>query len=170
MGARQSGIVGALTILSKSNKIISAVSYSDDLTNILNNLKVPLYKTIKEKGFIEKLKKSDLLLSVHGREIANTDLLRLPKFGAVNIHPYLYRYKGTNPVERALKDRNFHASVGAHIMGEVVDKGKVLVEEFVDLDIANSVDEIYNRLYPYYCIVILKVLKIISKKYEKYKK
>lgn len=164
MGGRQVAIIGALTILSKGNSILSAVSYSDDLTHILNIFGISLYTSINDKGFIRTLSESDVLLSVHGREVVNADLLKLPKFGAINVHPYLYKYKGADPVERALKDNNFRASVGVHTMEEAIDEGKVIVEEFVDVSGATTAIEIYNRLYPYYCIAILKTLDIIAKK------
>lgn len=165
MGGKQAGIIGMLTILARGYKIIAAVSYSDDLTNILNIFGIPLYKSINDKGFIRVLGESDVLLSVHGREIVKREL-RLPKYGAINIHPYLYKYKGPNPVEKALRDGQFKASVGAHLMEEHIDRGKILVEEFIDVSGSNSVEEIYNRLYPYYAIVALKALDMIRNEHK----
>ena len=122
---------------------------------------IPSCESINDKHFIEKLRSSDLLFSSHGRERVTPGLLKLPKMGAVNIHPYLYKYKGANPVERALKDKEYMASVGAHLIEEKIDAGRVLIEEFLDVTGACTVDEIYNRLYPYYCTVILKALDIV---------
>lgn len=117
-----------------------------------------VHKSINEKGFARSLSEADILLSIHGREIVGGKMLEMPRFGAVNIHPYLYRYKGANPVAQALKDRNFNASVGAHVMEPDVDEGEVLGEEFVDVTKAKSVEEIYNMLYPSYCRLVLDVL------------
>ncbi len=47
---------------------------------------------------------------------------------------------------------------------ERVDEGEVLVEDFVDVSGAGSVLEIYNKLYPYYSVVVSKALNIISDK------
>lgn len=47
-------------------------------------------------------------------------------------------------------------------MQERVDEGSVLVEDFVDVSGAGSVREIYNKLYPYYAVVVSKALDIIS--------
>ncbi len=168
MGGNQAGIIGALTALSLGNDITAAVSYSNDLTYILHLLNIKTYDSIKNKQFIDKVKRSDMLLSVHGREIVKPDLLNASKLGAINIHPYLYKYKGANPVERALKDKEFKASVGAHIMVENVDEGEVLVEEFIDVYPSKNVEEVYNKLYPYYSIVILKAISAILKRYEKF--
>jgi methionyl-tRNA formyltransferase len=164
MGGRQAGVIGALTALAKDNNIVAAVSYSDDLKAVLESLDIAVYKTIRDKDFVRSLSDADLLLSVHGREIVKPDMLKLPRFGAVNIHPYLYKYKGADPVGRAFRDGEFKASIGAHIMQEQVDEGPVLVEDFVDVSGAGSVLEVYNKLYPYYAVVVSKALDIISDK------
>ncbi|MFC1667056.1 formyltransferase family protein [Candidatus Omnitrophota bacterium] len=161
MGGRQAGVIGALSMLSMRHEILRAVSYSDDLKEILNIFNIPMNKSINDKDFIEDLKKVDLLISVHGREIVKKDILKLPKYGAINLHPYLYKYKGADPIGRALKDKNFKASVGAHFMTEEADEGEVLIEEFIDVSGSESVTAIYNMLYPYYSKVLLSaILKV----------
>lgn len=164
IGGSQAGIIGILTALASGAKVIAAVSYSDSLTALLKFFKIPLYRSVTSKGFLKKLKRSDILLSVHGREIVKPDILELPKIGAINAHPYLYRYKGANPVERALRDKEYKASVGVHQMEERVDEGKALAEEFVDITGVRSVKEAYNMLYPSYAIAILKALTMASQK------
>ncbi len=163
-GGKQAGIIGILTVLSRGNEISAAVSYSEDLTNILNLFNISVYPTINDKKFIKALTDSDILISVHGKEIVNKKLLSLPRLGAINVHPYLYQYKGANPVGRALEDKNFKASIGIHQMSEQVDQGEVLVEEFVDVSGARSIEEIYNKLYPYYTFSLIKALEVIAKK------
>ncbi|MFC1631092.1 formyltransferase family protein [Candidatus Omnitrophota bacterium] len=164
MGAKQAGIIGALTILAKGNQISAAVSYSADLTGVLDSLGVPVYKSIADQGFVQKLRHSDVFFSVHGREIVPAEFLRLPKYGAVNVHPYLYKYKGADPIQRALKDQEFKGSVGAHLMQQGLDQGEILTEEFVDVTGSQSVADIYQRLYPFYSTTILKALDIISQR------
>ena len=103
---------------------------------------------------------SDILVCVHGREILNARHLNLPRLGCFNVHPYLYKYKGANPVGRALEDKNFRGSVGVHRMEARLDEGEVIAEEFADVSGGSSTGEIYNRLYPYYSVAILKMLEI----------
>jgi len=163
MGGRQAGIIGALSLVSAGHRILSAVSYSKELSLILQYYDVPLCLSVRNKDFIEVLKKSDLLVSVHGREIIEEKYLHLPRLGSINIHPYLYKYKGTRPVERALNDGNFKASVGVHRMEKEIDAGDVIIEEFVDVEEAKTIGEIYNILYPYYSLALLKALEIITR-------
>lgn len=164
MGGKQAGIMGALTVLATGHKISAAVSYSEDLARILRLFKVPLYKSIKSSGFKAAVKSSDLLLCVHGREIVRQDLLTAPRLACINVHPFLYKYKGSDPVGRALRDGEHKASVGAHIMTEKIDHGKVLHECFFDIGKPLTVTDAYNILYPYYSEVLLRVLKIIPKR------
>ena len=161
MGGKQAGLLGALTVLALGDELLSVVCYSADFEVFMEQLKVPVYKSVKESGFAARLKESDVLLSVHGREIVTTDLLNLPRLGSINVHPYLYQYKGADPVGRALQEKNFNASVGVHRMTQKVDEGDVIVEEFINVSGAQTVDEIYNKLYPGYCQSILKALNIL---------
>ena len=167
IGAKQTGIVGFLTALAAGNEVLAAVSYSSELKGILDSFFIPVFERVTNQGFIDKLKQADLLLCVHGREIVPLGLLNLPRFGGINTHPYLYKYKGADPIARALNDKNYKASVGIHRMEEKVDQGEVLVEEFTDVSGAGSVDEVYNKLYPYYCKAVFKALQIISKEKTK---
>lgn len=161
-GGKKAGIVGAIAAISSGHRIVCAVSYSEDLSAILKFFNIPLCKSVNHKKFIDALKKADVLLSVHGREIIKESLIKMPLKGAVNLHPYLYRYKGANPVGRAFKEGNFKASVGAHIMTNIVDEGRVLVEKFMNVGGSKNVDDIYNRIYPLYADVALKVLEMMA--------
>ena len=170
MGGRQAGVIGILTLLAEGGDVVAAVGYTDEVKVVLKSFNIAICETIRDESFISSLSRADLLLSVHGREIVKADILKLPRLGAVNVHPYLYKYKGAHPVERAFEDREFNASVGAHIMQERVDEGPVLVEKFVDVTGARSVLEIYNRLYPYYAVVVSKALNIVAQQLGKNEK
>lgn len=163
MGGSQAGILGALTLLSKGLGISAAVSYFAPLSDILKSLKVPVYSSVQNPVFLRILRECDILFSVHGREILVSRELGLPRLGCFNVHPYLYKYKGKDPVGRALKDGNFKGSVGVHRMEEGIDAGEVITEEFVEIKNAKTPDEIYNRLYPYYASALIKAIEIITK-------
>jgi methionyl-tRNA formyltransferase len=89
-------------------------------------------------------------------------MLGRTRLGGVNVHPYLYAYKGASPVKRAVADKNLKASVGVHWMTSQVDQGEVIVERFVNLASAESETEVYNQLYPQYALVIAEALERIG--------
>jgi methionyl-tRNA formyltransferase len=162
MGGNQAGVIGLLTLLSLKIDILACVYYSEDVKLLCKKLKLQVNSSIKENYYNKCLKKSDILVSVHGREIVTSNLLSLPRLGAINVHPYLYKYKGKDPVKRALKDKNYKASVGVHKMTEKIDEGKVIIEKFINVDNAKSENEIYNILYPYYSVVLIDAIKKIT--------
>jgi len=161
IGSSQAGCVGLLTAIAAGCSIQGAVAYDSIILGLATCLKLTIFNSVKQIEVERLLIKSDLLVSVHGREIVPRRLLELPRLGGINVHPCLYRYKGANPISRLLSDGCAKASVGVHRMTENVDEGEVLVEEFVDVTGKKSVDEIYNILYPFCIIVLLKALRML---------
>jgi len=162
MGGSQAGIIGASVILAGGYEIVSAVSYYRPLNIFLKGFNIKVYRSVQNKSFIKNLRQCDVLLSVHGREKLSGIHLKAVKNGCFNVHPYLYKYKGANPVERALNEKEWKASVDVHVMTSKIDGGKVLLEEFINVGKAQTVEEIYNRLYPTYILAISKAINRLA--------
>lgn len=159
LGGKQAGCIGLLTLAAAGCEIMGAVAYDSNVQKLAAELNIPTFSSLDQPEVKKMLAQSDLLVCVHGREIVGNDLLGVPHFGGMNVHPCLYGYKGADPVGRLLKDGRSQASVGVHRMSEKVDEGEVLAEEFVDVTGKATVEEVYNTLYPYYSIAILEALK-----------
>jgi len=162
MVGKQAGVIGILTTLAKKIDILAIVAYDENVEMISKELHIPTFNTIYDKEFVEHLAKSDLLISIHGKEIVPENLLSLPKIGCINVHPCLYKYKGRDPIIKLLKDGETKASVGVHWMTGSIDSGQVIAEEFVDVTGLKNVTDVYNALYPYYSFVLLKTLGLIN--------
>jgi methionyl-tRNA formyltransferase len=156
MGGKQAGCVGLLTLVALRHNILTVVVYDEIIAGLSAHLHLPISTSIKDQA--DLLSRSDLLISVHGREIVPNKLLELPKLGCINLHPCLYKYKGMNPVNRMLKDKETMASVGSHYMTDKVDEGEVIVEDYFNVAGSISAEEVYNRLYPIYSHVLIKTL------------
>jgi methionyl-tRNA formyltransferase len=120
----------------------------------------------------------DLLVSVHCRNIIPKIVLDQLPLGGINVHPNLSvdygRYKGSNPIGRALADGQSTFSVGVHKMTPRVDHGPVLVEKFIHVspEESNSVivspsnytpADIYQRIYPLYAVVLSEALDLVAR-------
>lgn len=162
LGGKQAGCVGLLAAIAAGCRIQGVVVYDSIVENLAISLGVPTFASIKQPEVERLFSESDLLVSVHSREIVPKKLLELPHFGGINVHPCLYRYKGSSPVARLLQDGCTRASVGVHRMTENVDEGEVLAEEFVDVAGKQSVEEVYNVLYPFYALALLKALRVLE--------
>ncbi len=89
MGGRQAGMTALLTIMASGCEVCAAVVYDESVKLLPRLYTIPCYGSIKDAGFIEALKSSDMLVCVHGREYVGPSALSLPRFGGVNLHPYL---------------------------------------------------------------------------------
>lgn len=130
-----------------------AVCYDDMTKEIAKELVIEKYDSLPT--YSDTLKDS-VIVSVHGREIVGPEWTE--QYECFNIHPYLYCYKGADPIGKAMKAGNRHASVGLHRMTSEVDQGEVLLEVFTELKHLKGYDSIYDQLYPLYhaCFVALK--------------
>ncbi len=155
LGGRQAGCIGLLALSGARHEVLGVVAYDAQVRRLAEALGLPLFGSIGEAPVRKLFERSDLVVSVHGREIVPKEMLGLPRLGGVNVHPCLYAYKGASPIERLLQDGNPKASVGVHWMEEKVDSGEVVVEEFVDVTGKKSTDEVYNALYPLYATALL---------------
>ncbi len=156
MGGKQAGCIGLLTLCAIGKRPNVVVGYDDDVINLSNELGVFPYHSIKNL-----FGSYDLVVSVHGREIVKKHELSLVRW-AINVHPCLYAYKGMDPVGRLLADHNPFASVGVHWMTDQVDMGETIIEKFVDVTGCTTRNEVYNILYPYYAITLIKAIKSIG--------
>jgi len=162
LGGMQAGCVGLLAIIAAGCTVRCIIASDNTVGALAAGLGIPAFGSVKSPEVEWLISNSDLLVSVHCREIVPQRILNLPRLGGINVHPCLYRYKGAHPVDRLLHDRCTEASVGVHRMTERVDEGEVLVEEFMDVSGKQSTDEVYNALYPAYAAALIKALEILA--------
>lgn len=162
MGAKQGGMIGLLSIMTSYDKIDGVVAYEDILKSVSSSIGI-----VRILDSINRLRwYSDLLVSVHGREIISNEILSQFKYGGINLHPMLSKYKGANPITRFINDSyqgktDNIASVGVHRMTDVLDGGEILSEKFIEIDSPweKSPVEIYNELYPLYPLVLMEAIQ-----------
>ena len=161
LGGKQVGVIGLLTTLVAGCDVLAVIPANGIVRDLAKRLLLPYYNSVKQQEVIGLLPETDLMISVHSREIIPIDILDRVRLGGINVHPCLSEYKGTHPIERFVRDGKTRASVGVHRMIAEVDLGEVLSEVFVDIDrnVADTVAGVYNTLYPLYCFGLLDVLK-----------
>ena len=161
-GNKQAGCVGLLTLKALGHNIV-AVHTDDELTDKLaRSLGL---RILPQFGYCWSYNSlAELLVSVHCRNIISYDLLRSLTYGGINVHPYLYVYKGKSPIKRALEEHNTKASVGVHRMSEKLDCGEVLTEIYIDVTGQTTEEGIYNILYPYYALAIIDSMSKVTRK------
>ena len=130
--------------------------------------KIPLLQPEKfDPQFTEKLKKlnpSLIVLFSYGKKIPS-DILKIPEFGAINIHPSLLpKYRGAAPVEWALIKGEKETGITVIKMDEKIDHGEIIVQEKLmidEKDNALTLKEKISRIAP--SILIKAIEKIRNK-------
>lgn len=166
-GNRQAGMIGLLTVMAMGCEVVEV--WEDEGYGIpgINNLELRRV-TIKKDGKLPDIAdvygKLNLFLCVHGRKIVPNRVLDKFKRGGINLHPFLDKYPGPNPVRRAISAGERVVTVYAHKMTDNIDCGQVFASASTELQgilefERLSVADIYNVLYPLYVEVVTKVLK-----------
>ena len=89
---------------------------------------------------LEQMKPDIAVVSAYG-QILSSKLLRVPKFGFLNLHPSLLpRWRGAAPIERALMAGDKETGVCTIKMIKELDAGPILAKErfLINLDETNS--------------------------------
>jgi methionyl-tRNA formyltransferase len=110
---------------------------------------------------LETMGDLDYMLSVHWHKIIPNEFLKEGR--SINIHPCLFKYKGTNPIKRYISNGDTLGSVESHYMIEEVDAGEVIHREMFQTPKIESYAEFYNLALPYYFKCLAYTLEIFEK-------
>ncbi len=75
-----------------------------------------------------KIENADLFIVASYGKIIPKDLLNIPKYGAINVHPSLLpKYRGASPIQAAILNGDKEAGVTIMLMDEEMDHGPIVV-------------------------------------------
>lgn len=107
-------------------------------------------KTASCPKFLERTKalSPDIIITAAYGEILIRDLLDLPKFGVLNIHPSLLpRYRGSTPVPAALLKGDPVTGVTIFRCVEAMDAGPIVAQEEVMIEEKETTGGLLGRLF-----------------------
>ena len=163
-GNRQVGMISLLTAMALGHRIIEV--WEDKGVGIPGISRLSLRRRVIRSRKDMKVPKAelDVFLCVHGRRLVPEVILQKFRFGGVNLHPFLDKYPGADPVNRAISACEKVISVYAHKMTSVIDEGEIIAWAGMDFALQPGLDpvHVYNELYPLYA----KVVSIVLQKLE----
>lgn len=115
-----------------------------------NNLKI--YQPEKVRGnteFIEEIKtlNPDVICVVAYGKILPKELLEIPKYGCVNVHPSLLpKYRGSTPIQTAIINGDKTTGVTTMYMDEELDSGDIILQEEIKIEDNQTAGEVWNTL------------------------
>ena len=109
---------------------------------------------------------ADLVWITDYRYLLPTEILRLGKLGAVNLHPSLLpQYRGRAPINWAILNGERELGLSAHFVNEGVDTGDIIAQAKFELSEAQDVGDALEILYPIYSSLTRTVLQYFRRDY-----
>lgn len=102
-----------------------------------HNIPVIQPRVLKEKYFIEELKtyQADLFVVIAYGKILPTELLKIPKKCAINVHASLLpRYRGAAPVNWAIINGEEETGISVIKLNEHMDAGDIILQQKVTIE------------------------------------
>ena len=104
-----------------------------------------------------------LVVVAFGQKIGR-ELLKLPGKGAVNLHASLLpRYRGPNPIQRAILNGDKITGLSTMLMDEGWDTGPVLLQEELEIKNSDTLGSLHDRLARRGAPLLLETLKKFSR-------
>ncbi len=102
------------------------------------------------------------VLSAYGHILSGA-LLKVPKYGGINIHPsFLPQYRGAAPIQRALMTGETTTGVTVIFMDEKVDHGEMIFREEVAIEPHDDYSSLSERLSTVATGVISQVIQSVA--------
>jgi methionyl-tRNA formyltransferase len=125
----------------------------------------------KDNAFVEKIKilHPDLLVICHFQKIIHQDLIDVPKFGSINLHPSLLpNYRGMAPQHWPILNGDKETGVTVHFIDEGVDTGDIIIQQKLVIEDSWYVFDLQNKMKPIYSTIIKDAVDIICEGKKKY--
>lgn len=157
--------VPCLEKLINSNNIVEAVFTQPDkpvgrkqiltpppvkICAVENNIKVYQPVSLKKDNSNTEIIKSinpDIIVVVAYGKILPAEILRIPKYGCINVHASLLpKYRGAAPIQWSVLNGDSETGVTIMQMDEGLDTGDMLLVKKTNIDINETSEELFNRL------------------------
>ncbi len=105
---------------------------------------------IKHEESIQKIRdilRPDLIIVSAYGQILPKEILSIPPYGCINIHPSLLpKYRGAAPIQRAIINGESETGVTFMFMDEGKDTGDIIIQKTMKIDISDTADILSDKL------------------------
>lgn len=119
----------------------------------------------KDKRLIEHLRSFsiDVLVVCHFQKILQKELINLPKFGSINLHPSLLPlYRGMAPQHWPIINGDLETGITVHFIDEGVDTGDIIMQKRLSITQDTYVFDLQNQMKIIYSTIVKESLEIIE--------
>jgi methionyl-tRNA formyltransferase len=115
-------------------------------------------EVVKKISMIEP----DLCVIAHFERLIKKDLLKIPRFGFINLHPSLLPYyRGMAPQHWPIINGEKETGVTVHYVDEGTDTGNIIVQRKITLTNDMYVSDLQKKWIPIYHEIVVDAIKLI---------
>ncbi len=134
---------------------------------LAKNLEILQPDKLKENTeIIKKIKdmNPDVICVVAYGKILPKEILEIPKYGSINVHPSLLpKYRGSAPIQWAILNGDKKTGVTTMYLNEEMDAGDIILQKEVEIEENETSGELWNRLSKIGAELLVKTLEKIEK-------
>lgn len=150
IGSKKHNVLAVFTKPDKINKRGGKIEFSE-VKKVAIEHSIPVYqpeslKCTNAYEYLEKLN-PDLILVVAYGKILPENILKLPKYGCINVHgSVLPMYRGAAPIQRAIINGDKETGVTTIYMDKGMDTGDILLTKKVEITDGDSAKSMFEKL------------------------
>jgi methionyl-tRNA formyltransferase len=128
--------------------------------------KIPVVQPDNIKNWKLEIKnlKPDLGIVASFGQIIPNDILRIPKYGFLNVHPSLLpKYRGPSPIQSAILNGDQKTGVTIMRVSEEIDAGPIFSQKEIEIDPKETYESLHDKLAEAGTKLLLEVLSKLPK-------
>lgn len=121
---------------------------------------------VRDEEFVKTLRayNPDVMVVVAFGQIIPLSILKMPKYGCVNIHGSLLpKYRGAAPIQWAVLDGEKETGITTILMDEGIDTGDILLKKTIKIDADETSGSLFDKLKALGAETILETLDELEK-------
>ncbi len=121
---------------------------------------------VRDEEFVKTLRayNPDVMVVVAFGQIIPLSILKMPKYGCVNIHGSLLpKYRGAAPIQWAVLDGEKETGITTILMDEGIDTGDILLKKTIQIDADETSGSLFDKLMALGAKTILETLDELEK-------
>lgn len=111
------------------------------------------------KRKLNKLKPDLFVVAAYG-EIISKEVLEIPKYGCINVHPSLLpKYRGPSPIQQAILNGDKVSGITIIKMDEEVDHGPIIYQESLELSDSDNFETLSKKMFQRAADILPQIIK-----------
>lgn len=129
-------------------------------------IKILTPSNLKDEVFASEITslKPDLIVVASYGKILPEEILKIPKLGAINIHPSLLPlYPGAEPIFWQIASGEERSGVTIFEMNSKIDQGEIILQESIEISPSDNYEEVLKKLTNLSVKLLSKLINMIEK-------